>query len=377
MQEKDLYNTLGVDRSASATEIKKAFRKLALKHHPDKAPGDKAAEEQFKEMNEAYEVLKDPEKKARYDRFGYAAVSGAAGGGAPGPGGPGFNGDFQDFFGDLFSDFFGGRGGGQGRRRPGAEQGRDLRYDIHITFKEAAFGTTKDIEIPRSTLCKTCKGSRAKPGTTAKSCGECNGHGQYRVQQGLFAVTRECHACHGAGTIIASPCTDCRGRGSTERTNSLTITIPPGVDNGNRLRVSGEGDSGVRGGPHGDLYVFITVEEHPIFKRDGDDIICMVPISFPQAALGCEIEAPIIEGTTKLKIPKGTQNDKVMRIHGKGIASLRGGRRGDHIVVIKVETPTKLNKRQRELLNEFAEISGDDVFPERKNFFKMVKDLFE
>lgn len=376
MQEKDLYNTLGVDRGASASEIKKAFRKLAQKHHPDKAPDDKEAEEKFKEMNEAYEVLKDPEKKARYDRFGYAAVSGAAGGapGPRGPAGPGFGGDFQDFFGDLFSDFFGGQGR---RRRPGPEQGRDLRYDISVTFKEAAFGTTKDIKIPRTTLCGTCNGSKAKPGTGTESCRECGGHGQYRVQQGLFSVTRSCHACQGEGVVIKSPCTDCRGRGIVEVTSPLSINIPPGVDTGNRLRISGEGEAGIRGGPPGDLYIFIEVEAHPLFQRDGDDIICAVPISFPQAALGCEIEAPLIEGTTKIKIPKGTQNGKVLRIRGKGIASLRHGRRGDHIVVIKIETPTKLNTRQRELLNEFAEISGDDVFPERKNFFKMVKDIFE
>lgn len=367
---KDYYDMLGVERDASQTDIKKAFRKMAHKYHPDKHKGDKKAEEKFKELNGAYEVLKDPNKRAHYDRFGAD--------GPPGPGGPGgygdsgFGGDFQDLFGDVFSDFFGGR-----QRRPGPEPGNDLRYNLDITFNEAVFGASKDIKIPKTDRCGTCAGSGAKPGTSPEVCKRCGGSGQERFQQGPFSMARTCQACGGAGSVITNPCTTCGGAGAVQRASTLSINIPAGIDTGSRLRVPSEGEPGPRGGPSGDLYVFVTVAAHPIFKREDSDIICEVPVSFPQASLGAEIDVPTIEGTIKLKVPAGTQSGKVMRLRGKGVASLRSGRRGDQLVFIRVETPSKLNNRQRELLEEFAEISNDDIFPNKKGFFDKVKEIFE
>lgn len=364
----DYYETLGVERNATVTEIKKAYRRLAQAHHPDKHKGEKHAEEKFKEINEAYQVLKDQEKRARYDRFGEAGLGG------PGqdPGGPGMGGDFQDLFGDIFSDFFGGR-----QRRPGPERGGDLRYDLQIDFDDAVFGATKDIEIPKTVKCKKCKGSGAKPGTSPKRCARCGGGGQETIQQGLFHIQRPCSGCRGRGTIIESPCPECRSAGKVNITKTLSINMPPGVDTGSRLRVSGEGEAGVRGGPPGDLYVFLTVTKHPIFSRREAEIICEVPISFPQATLGAEIEVPTIEGTVKLKIPPGTQTGKIFRLKQKGVVILGSSRRGDQHVVVKIETPTKLNKKQREVLEEFAAITGDDVFPMKNTFFSKVKELFE
>jgi molecular chaperone DnaJ len=369
---KDYYAMLGVARDASQTDIKKAFRKMAQKHHPDKHKGDKAAEEKFKEFNGAYEVLKDPNKRAHYDRFGSDGPP-MGGPGHGGQGDSGFGGDFQDLFGDVFSDFFGGRQ----QRRQGPVPGNDLRYNLDITFNEAVFGTSKEIKIPKTDRCGTCAGSGAKQGTAPETCKRCGGSGQERLQQGFFNVARTCQGCRGAGSVINSPCTTCAGAGVVQRSSTLTINIPAGVDTGSRLRVSGEGEPGPRGGPNGDLYVFLSVEPHPIFSREETDIICEVPISFPQAALGAEIETPTIEGNVKLKIPAGTQSGKVLRLRGKGIASLRSGRRGDQMVIIKVETPSKLNKRQQQLLEEFAEISDDDIFPHKKGFFDKVKEIFE
>ncbi|VAV84492.1 Chaperone protein DnaJ [hydrothermal vent metagenome] len=367
----DYYAMLEVERTASQTDIKKAFRKMAHKYHPDKHKGDKKVEEKFKELNGAYEVLKDPNKRAHYDRFGTDGPQGGPGG-PGGYGDSGFGGDFQDLFGDVFSDFFGGR-----QRRPGPEPGNDLRYNLDITFDEAVFGASKDIKIPKTDRCGTCAGSGAKAGTSPETCKRCGGSGQERFQQGFLNMARTCQGCRGTGAVITSPCTTCAGAGTVRSSSTLSINIPPGIDTGARLRVSGEGEPGPRGGPNGDLYVFVTVEPHQIFKREDTDIICEVPISFPQASLGAEIEVPTIEGNVKLKIPAGTQTGKVMRLRGKGVTSLRSSRRGDQLVYIRVETPSKLNKRQRELLEEFALISNDDIFPNKKGFFDKVKEIFE
>lgn len=370
MEEKDFYKILGVSRDASDEEIKKAYRKLAHEFHPDKHSGDKSKEEKFKQINEAYSALKDPESRAQYDRYGYV-------GSGPGPGGyrdaGGYGADFQDLFGEVFSEFF----GGGGRRRPAPERGADLRYDLEISFEEAAFGTEKSINIPRTTICETCSGSGAKPGTQPTTCSTCRGTGQVRFQQGFFSISRPCHACYGTGAFIKDPCSDCKGAGKVKKTSSISVKIPAGVDNGSRLRLTGEGEYGERGGPPGDLYIVISVLTHPIFRREEDDVICEVPVSFAQAALGAEIDVPTLEGPVKLKIPAGTQSGKIFRIKNKGLASIHTGRRGDVQIIIKVETPTKLNKRQKELLEEFAKISGEETTPLRKNFFSKVKEIFE
>ena len=369
MEEKDYYKLLGVERDASADEIKKAFRKMAQKLHPDKHKGDRDIEEKFKAINEAYEVLKDPGKRAQYDRFG----SVGAGAGGPGPGyrEAGFGADFQDLFGDVFSDFFG------GRRRAGPEPGADLRYDLEITFEEAAFGAEKTLEIPRTSSCGKCSGSGAKPGTSPMTCTTCNGAGQVRMEQGFSDIPRACPACTRPRRRLGGPCPACDGAGKVRVRRSLNVKVPPGVDSGSRLRVVGEGDSGERGAHPGDLYVVLHVAPHELFRREQDDVICEVEISFPQAALGAEIEVPTIEGPVKLKVPQGTQAGKVFRLKSKGIASLRTGRRGDEQVVIKVVTPTGLTRRQKELLEEFAEISGVQGSTGEKNFFSKVKEIFE
>ncbi len=363
MEEKDYYKILGVDRDATDEEIKRAYRRLAMQYHPDRCQGDKESEEKFKLINEAYETLKDPEKRAQYDRFGYV-------GGGPGFRDVDFETSFNDLFSDIFSDFFG------TRRRYTKERGPDLRYDLEITFEEAAFGTEKDIKIPRTIPCDTCNGSGARPGTYPSRCPTCKGRGQIRYQQGFFTISRPCTTCGGQGTVIANPCTNCAGTGRVKRLHTVTVRIPQGVDTGSRLRLSGEGDYGERGGPPGDLYIVINVRAHPIFKRQNDDIICEIPISFPQAALGAEIEVPTLEGPVKLKVPPGTQSGRAFRLKGKGIPSLHTGRRGDEHVIVRIETPTRLTKRQRELLEEFARISGDDTMPQKKNFFEKVKEIF-
>ncbi len=370
MEEKDYYKVLGVDRGATDEEIKKAFRRLVHEHHPDKHTGDKGKEEQFKVINEAYETLKDPEKRSYYDRHGYAAGAGQNFRGG-GPGGPGFGGDFHDIFSEVFSDFFG------NTRRAGSERGADLRYDLEITFEEAAFGAEKPITIPRATSCASCHGSGSRQGSPPQPCSTCRGAGQVRFQQGFFTVTRPCNACNGAGVTIKDPCNTCRGSGRVRTTGTLTVKIPPGVDTGSRLRLANEGEHGERGGSPGDLYIVLTVKPHAIFRREEDDVICEVPVSFSQAALGAEIDVPTIEGTVKIKIPAGTQTGKTFRLKHKGIASLHGGRRGDEQVIIRVETPTRLTKRQKELLQEFADTGGDDTTPEKKNFFSKVKEIFE
>lgn len=364
MSEKDYYRVLGVERGATEDEIKKAFRRLALKHHPDQQGGDTGSDEKFKEINEAYEVLKDPAKRAQYDRFGYAGVG-------AGYRDSGFGSDFQDLFSEVFSDFFG------GARRPTAIRGADLRYDLELTFEEAAFGTEKKLNIPRTQACSVCSGSGARPGTGPTKCSTCGGAGQVNFRQGFLSISKTCSNCGGSGAVIKSPCTECMGTGKRRVKGEISVKVPPGVDSGSRLRLVGEGEQGERGGPPGDLYIVVNVKPHPVFKREHENIICEVPVSFPQAALGAEIEVPTLEGAAKLKIPAGTQSGKVFSLKSKGIASLETGRRGDELVVIKVETPTKLTKRQKELLKEFAEISGDETTPMARNFFSRVKEIFE
>ncbi len=368
MSKRDYYEVLEVNRNASETEIKKAYRKLALKCHPDKNPGDQQAEERFKELSEAYAVLSDSQKRALYDQYGHAGLDQGGGFSSGGFGGT----PFEDLFGDIFGDIFGGGGG----RRGGGRRGDDLRYNLTIEFNEAAFGLETKIQIPRHQACDTCKGSGARPGTAPQTCQTCSGHGQVRFQQGFFSLTRPCPDCGGEGKRITDPCSECHGSGLTRSQKTLSLKIPAGVESGNRLKLNSEGEPGVQGAPPGDLYVVITVKDHPIFEREGQDIVCEIPISFAQATLGCELEAPTLEGKVNLKIPAGTQSGKTFKLSGKGIPSLQGYGRGDELVVVRVETPTKLTARQKELLEEFSREGGEEVHPMGTSFFDKVKELF-
>lgn len=368
---RDYYEVLGVARNATETDIKKAYRRLAMKYHPDKNPGDKAAEEKFKEAAEAYAVLSDAEQRARYDRFGHAGVGAAAGAGGFG----GFAG-FQGFE-DILSDIFG--FGGGGGRRSQVQRGADLRYDLELTLEEAAKGVTTQIRVPRLETCGDCGGSGAAPGTTPDACPTCGGIGQVRYQQGFFSVTRTCPQCHGVGHVIKNPCRACRGEGRVRREKRIEIKVPAGVDNGMRLRVAGEGEAGLGGGPPGDLQVVIHVREHDVFERQDNNLLCQVSIDFVEAALGAEIEVPTLDGYAKLKIPEGTQTGTAFRLRGKGMPTL-SGEVGDLFVVVNVVTPTNLTREQRRLLEEFAALSpgGDGRKatrkPEEKSFFDRVKD---
>ncbi|MGH7771302.1 MAG: molecular chaperone DnaJ [Candidatus Binatia bacterium] len=365
---RDYYELLGLNRSASGEEIKKAYRKLALKYHPDRNPGDKQAEEKFKEISEAYQVLTDPEKRVQYDQFGHAAF----GHGGPFKGGFDFTTGFEDIFGDIFGEFF---GAGTTRRRS-RTRGEDLRYNLDIAFEEAVLGTAKKIKIPRQASCDRCRGSGSKPGSAPQTCPTCRGRGQVSFQQGFFHVSRTCSQCRGEGTTISDPCSSCNGTGRVRKLHTLSVKIPPGVDTGSRLKLRGEGESGISGGLPGDLYVVIQVEPHPLFIRDGLDIICEVPISFVQAALGTDIDVPTLEGKVKMKIPPGTQSGKVFRLKGKGVRDVQGYHQGDQHVRVVLETPTHLTPRQRELLKEFAELGGQEVHPLSKGFFDKVKQMF-
>lgn len=369
-EKRDYYDVLGVNKNASETEIKKAFRKLAIQYHPDKNPGDHTAEEKFKEATEAYEVLSDAQKRAQYDQFGHAGLAGNGFSGG-GFGGFGAGSPFGDIFSDIFGDIFGGSGG----RRTQGRRGDDLLYNLEIQFEEAAFGTEKKIDVPFAKRCATCNGSGARPGTEPKICPTCRGAGQVRYQQGFFSVSKSCTHCKGEGKVVENPCPDCNGRGSVKDTKALSVKVPAGVETGSRLKLTGEGGQGVKGGPNGDLYVAITVKEHPIFLREDDNVICEIPISFAQAALGCEIEVPTLDGKVAMKIPDGTQSGKIYRLRGKGIQSLQGYGRGDQMVVVKVETPTNLTTRQKEILEEFARISGEDAHPMKKGFLDKVMDF--
>lgn len=365
---KDYYELLGVSRNASEEEVKKTYRKLALKYHPDRNPGDKQSEEKFKEVSEAYQVLVDPQKRAQYDQFGHAAF----GDGGPFAGGFDFTSGFEDIFGDIFGEFF---GTGTGKRRSRAK-GEDLRYNLTITFEEAASGAEKKIKIPRHGSCDTCHGSGAKPGTSPRTCPTCRGRGQVSFQQGFFSISRTCNQCHGQGSLISDPCVTCHGTGRIRKYHTLSVRIPPGVDTGSRLKLRGEGEGGLSGGPAGDLYVVIQVEPHPLFVRDGVDIICEVPISFVQAALGAEIDVPTLDGKVKMKAPAGSQSGKIFRLKGKGIRDVQGYHQGDQLVRVVVETPTHLTSRQKELLKEFAALGGEEINPLSKGFFEKVKQLF-
>ncbi len=364
MNKRDYYEVLEVDRTADEGEIKRAFRRLAHKYHPDKHHGDREVEERFKEINEAYDVLKDPAKRAKYDRFGFAGV------GRGGGGGPDMGFDFQDIFGDMFGDLF-----GVGRSRTRGQRGADLSYEMDITLEESAFGTEKRVKIPKLAICEKCYGSGARSGTTPTTCPTCGGSGQVRYQRGFFSIARPCHSCKGEGTVIKDPCSDCSGAGRKKVTTTLTINIPAGVATGTRLRLTGEGEAGIHGGPPGDLYVLINVKPHPIFQRQNDDLVCEVPISFPQAALGVELDVPTLNGKVPLKIPAGTQSGEVFKLRGKGFPSLNTGRKGDQKVIIRVETPSGLTRRQKELLEEFARLSHEDTTPIKKGFFDKVKDI--
>lgn len=371
---RDYYEVLGVSRDASPEEIKKAYRKLARQYHPDANPGDKTAEERFKEIAEAYEVLSDPEKRANYDRFGHAGVNGQGFGGF----GEGFGGFGTDFggFGDLFDIFF----GGATRARRGPQKGADVRVDLEISFKEAAFGVEKDIRVMRVEECDHCGGTGAAPGSAPKKCPVCQGTGQVQFSQstpfGRIMQTHTCDRCRGTGRIIEKPCGACNGSGLVRRPRTIHVKIPAGVDTGTRLRVPGEGEAGLRGGPRGDLYVYISVRPHRFFRREGNDVICEVPISFAQAALGDEIEVPTLDGTAKIRVPEGTQHGTEFRLRGKGIPDLNGYGRGDQFVRVKVVTPTRLSERQKQLLREFAATFGENPSGEAKGFFEKVKDAF-
>lgn len=372
MAKRDYYEVLGVNRDAAADEIKKAYRKLAMKHHPDRNPDSKEAETKFKELSEAYEVLSDQQKKAAYDRYGHAGVDQSMGGG--GPGGQGFDG-FADAFSDIFGDIFGGNRGG----RSNVYRGADLRYNLEISLEEAARGSEKTIRIPTIEECGTCHGSGAKPGTQPQTCTTCGGAGQVRIQQGFFSIQQTCPKCHGTGRIIPDPCTSCSGAGRVKSHKTLEVKIPAGIDEGMRLRHAGHGEPGVNGGPPGDLYVEIRIRSHPVFKRDGDDLHCEMPISFTTAALGGEIEIPTLDGMARLKIPAETQSGRAFRLRGKGIRNVRSHAQGDLMCHVVVETPVKLTERQRELLREFEELSSSDSDrhnPKAKSWMDKVKDFF-
>lgn len=378
---RDYYEVLGVSKATSPEDVKKAYRKLAVQFHPDKNPGDKKAEEKFKELSEAYEVLSDPKKKQMYDQFGHAGVGGPGGAGGfdfsgfgAGAGGATMN----DIFGDIFGDLFGAAGGARsrgGRRR--ARAGDDLRTQVDITFEESAFGTEKVITIPKTVECETCHGSGAKPGTQPQNCAQCQGRGEISFQQGFFAISQPCPACRGSGQTIPNPCTSCSGSGHVKKRSQIAVKIPGGVDTGQRLKLSGEGEAGERGGPPGDLYVVINVLPHDFFTREEADVVCEVPITFAQAALGTEIEVPSLEGKVKVKIPAGTQSHKTLRLKGKGLPHLGSYGRGDQLVRVIVEVPTKLTSEQKDLLRQFEEQGSDSAHPMHHRFFEKVKNLFE
>ncbi len=355
---KDYYEILGVDRKASPEEIKNSYKKLAFNYHPDRNPGDKNAEEKFKEINEAYQVLNDREKRARYDSFGHISGEGIGG----------FSG-FGDIFGDLFDDVF---TGGMGRKR--AQQGRNLQYELEVDFDEAAFGTQKEIKIRKRKLCDDCSGSGAAVGGEAM-CDRCGGRGTIAFSQGPFSISQNCSSCSGSGKVITDPCRDCRGSGFTHAEKEVKINIPAGISNGMRLVIRGEGEPGMQGGPPGDLYINVSVKEHPIFERQGSDIVCEFPISFTQAALGDEVDVPILKGTTKMKIPSGTQPGQTFRLRGKGLADVESGTLGDQYVVIKVVVPQKLTKKQKEALMNFAGSYNGRKEPLIEKYFNKIKNL--
>mgnify|MGYP003416879652 CR=1 FL=1 len=369
----DFYETLGVSKSADEKDLKAAFRKLAMQYHPDRNPGDHASEAKFKELNEAYETLRDPQKRAAYDRYGHAAFEN---GGA----GAGFGGGFAGGgFADIFEDIFGEMMGGRGRRSSnGRERGADLRFNMEISLEEAFGGKTAQIRVPTSISCDVCSGTGAKPGTQPTTCGTCNGAGRVRASQGFFSVERACPTCNGRGTIIKDPCGKCSGQGKVNQERSLSVNIPAGIEDGTRIRLAGEGEAGSRGGPAGDLYIFISIKPHEFFQRDGADLYCKVPVSMTTAALGGQFEVATLDGTqTRVKVPEGTQYGRQFRLKGKGMPVLRQSSMGDLYIQIDIETPQNLTGRQRELLEEFEKISSKENSPESAGFFSRMKDFFE
>ncbi len=381
MAKRDYYTVLGVNRDASEEDIKKSYRKLAMKFHPDRNPDDKGAEEKFKEAKEAYEVLSDAKKRAAYDQFGHAGVDPSAGFGAgrggPGAGPEGFGG-FADAFGDIFGEIFGQQRGGGGRGN-GVYRGADLRYNLELGLEEAARGTEAKIRIPALEECETCKGTGAKPGTQPKTCTTCHGRGEVRVSQGFFSIQQTCPTCHGTGKVIPEPCATCHGAGRVKKYKTLSVKIPAGVDQDDRIRLAGEGEAGVNGGPPGDLYVVVNLKPHSVFQREGADLHCEMPISFATAALGGEIEIPTLDGHAKIKVPAETQTGQVFRLKNKGIRPVRGSVTGDLFCHVAIETPVKLTSRQKELLREFEAINQQDPAahnPRAKTFFDKVRDFF-
>lgn len=375
MSKRDYYEVLGVKRDASAEEMKKAYRKLAMKYHPDRNPDDPEAEKKFKEINEAYDILKDENKRASYDRMGHAAFEGGMGGGR---GGFDFSGSFSDIFDDLFSDFTGG-----GRRRGGgaetaAQRGADLRYNLQIALEDAFKGKQQNITVTTSVACDSCKGSGGEKGSPPVACPTCNGAGRLRGQQGFFTIERTCHTCQGTGKIIEKPCKTCAGTGATRKDKTLAVNIPAGVEDGTRIRLGGEGEAGFRGGPAGDLYIFLSIKPHRFFKRDGANLHCQVPVSMVNATLGGPVEAPTIDGgKVKVTIPEGTQTGAQFRLRGKGMSVLRSSSRGDMYIHVQVETPVNLNKKQKDLLKEFDSSGGGKNSPESAGFFDKVKELWD
>ena len=375
MSKRDFYDVLGVSKGASADEIKKAYRKKAKELHPDRNSDNPEAEAQFKEANEAYEVLKDAEKKAAYDRFGHAAFEGGMGGGQR-PGGFGGGGDFSSAFSDVFDDLFGDFMGGQ-RGRQRATRGSDLRYNLRVTLEEAYSGIHKTINVPTSVACSACEGTGAEGGAEPTTCPTCSGMGKVRAQQGFFTVERTCPTCSGMGQIIKNPCKACGGAGRVEKDRALSVNIPAGVETGTRIRLAGEGEAGMRGGPQGDLYIFVEVAPHELFERDAANLYCRVPVSMSTAALGGSIEVPTIDGGRgRVQIPAGSQSGRQMRLRGKGMPPLRGGGHGDMFIELAVETPVNLTSRQKEILKEFDALSEDNN-PESKTFFSSVKSFWD
>ena len=376
---RDYYEILGVGRDVDDAALKSAFRKLAMEHHPDRNAGNPDSEAKFKEINEAYSILSDAQKRAAYDRFGHAGVNGQGGG--PGAGGFGdVNDIFSEVFGDVFGDMFGGR-----QRRSGPARGQDLRYDLEISLEQAYAGSEVEIVVPASMTCETCEGSGAKPGTSPTVCGTCGGAGRVRASQGFFSIERACPRCGGAGRVIADPCATCRGHGQVRKDRTLQVRIPAGVDDGARIRLAGEGDAGARSGPRGDLYIFLSVKPHELFDRDGLDLLCTVPVPMTVAVLGGEIDAPCLmggencDGACKIpvKVPEGAQTGKTVRLKGKGMPSLRSRERGDLVVELFVETPAKLTARQKALMREFADLCGDQQHPKSANFLGKAKRFWE
>lgn len=373
MSKRDYYTVLGVEKGASEDELKKAYRKLAMKHHPDRNPDDKEAEAKFKEAKEAYEVLADPRKRAAYDQFGHAGVDPSM----RGNGGPEGFGGFADAFGDIFGEIFGQQG--RGNRANGVYRGADLRYNLELSLEDAARGAEVKIRIPSLDECETCHGTGAKPGTQAKQCGTCNGRGEVRVSQGFFSIQQTCPTCQGKGKVVSDPCAACHGQGRVKKSKTLSVKIPAGVDQDDRIRLTGEGEAGVNGGPHGDLYVVVSLKPHAVFQRDGADLHCEMPIGFTTAALGGELEIPTLDGHATITIPPETQSGQTFRLRNKGIRPVRGSAAGDLYCHVAVETPVKLTSRQKELLREFDSITQenpDKHSPKAKGWFDKVKEFF-